>query len=458
MTDVCVTEFEVAALPGEPGPVGPTPDISGKLDKQDDETAYDETYAKLADGRQDMLTVTASTLPSSVVRRDGYGRIQAADGLSAADVATISQLAAKISTSVIEQVLSGVSTTIPSSYAVATAIADAISAIVGVGFTAEVVTELPATGANGVFYFVGEEGGPYEEYVWLASETRFEYLGSTQIDLSGVLHLVTSDGRYRLTITPSPTSFEVTFESLNSDTEQWETAGEFLVASPGAISASGRYGGAEWNLDLSPSGASFDSSAYGNRIRGALHPMEGIYVESEVDPGLYNSFRLGPALIQLTSEAVEAGYQTDLRVDPEGATVGGEQIATVRARQTKTFTTGPIEATTPGGEPTWQSTIPLAAGWRVYAISASTACRIRLYTSPDAATGDAGRPPTEDPPPNAGCLLDVVLTDTYRTGFSFSPLVDGYTTDGTQNVAVIVDTPEVAADGMTFTLTWIRTE
>ena len=51
----------------------------------------------------------------------------------------------------------------------------------------EVVTALPTTGTNGVIYLVAHSHGTsdaYDEYVWVASKSAFEKIGSTDIDLS----------------------------------------------------------------------------------------------------------------------------------------------------------------------------------------------------------------------------------------------------------------------------------
>lgn len=56
------------------------------------------------------------------------------------------------------------------------------------GISVEVVTALPSTGQNGVIYLVAHShgtGDAYDEYVWVASKSAFEKIGSTDIDLSG---------------------------------------------------------------------------------------------------------------------------------------------------------------------------------------------------------------------------------------------------------------------------------
>lgn len=64
---------------------------------------------------------------------------------------------------------------------------DAVGSVVSIEF--RTVNELPATGENGVIYLVpnGTSTGQNrkDEYVWITSESRFEKIGTTDIDLSG---------------------------------------------------------------------------------------------------------------------------------------------------------------------------------------------------------------------------------------------------------------------------------
>lgn len=68
------------------------------------------------------------------------------------------------------------------------AVAEAISGITGMKFS--VVTSLPTTGENGTIYLVAHEHGTddsYDEYIWLESASKFEKIGSTDVDLTGYL-------------------------------------------------------------------------------------------------------------------------------------------------------------------------------------------------------------------------------------------------------------------------------
>lgn len=80
---------------------------------------------------------------------------------------------------------SSTDTQYPSAKSVYTSIQDAIGSITGISF--EVVQTLPSTGTAGVIYLVPNSGtgmNIYDEYVWIASTTSFEKIGSTDVDLS----------------------------------------------------------------------------------------------------------------------------------------------------------------------------------------------------------------------------------------------------------------------------------
>ena len=80
---------------------------------------------------------------------------------------------------------SSTDTQYPSAKSVYTSIQDAIGSITGISF--EVVQTLPETGTAGVIYLVPNSGtgmNIYDEYVWIASTTSFEKIGSTDVDLS----------------------------------------------------------------------------------------------------------------------------------------------------------------------------------------------------------------------------------------------------------------------------------
>lgn len=69
---------------------------------------------------------------------------------------------------------------------VQSAINEALAGITGVEF--QVVASLPATGENGVIYLVSNSGSGqnvYDEYIWLESQSKFEKIGTTDVDLSG---------------------------------------------------------------------------------------------------------------------------------------------------------------------------------------------------------------------------------------------------------------------------------
>jgi hypothetical protein len=84
--------------------------------------------------------------------------------------------------------VSGIEEKIPSSASATNQLAT--KADLPIGFDATVVTELPATGEKGIIYLVpknGEAPDIHDEYIWIDSEQKFEFIGSTAVDLSGYL-------------------------------------------------------------------------------------------------------------------------------------------------------------------------------------------------------------------------------------------------------------------------------
>lgn len=76
---------------------------------------------------------------------------------------------------------------------VSSAIATAVGKITGISFS--IVDSLPTTGTNGVIYLIAhshsDSGDSYDEYAWIASASKYEKLGNTDVDLSG--YMKTSD-------------------------------------------------------------------------------------------------------------------------------------------------------------------------------------------------------------------------------------------------------------------------
>lgn len=65
---------------------------------------------------------------------------------------------------------------------------DAVSGITGINF--EIVSSLPTTGVTETIYLKsnnGASGNSYDEYIWLASSSKFEKIGTTDIDLTPYL-------------------------------------------------------------------------------------------------------------------------------------------------------------------------------------------------------------------------------------------------------------------------------
>lgn len=74
----------------------------------------------------------------------------------------------------------------PTKTEMSSAISSAVAGLTGVSFS--VVESLPTTGKEGVIYLVAHAhgtGDSYDEYIWLASQKKFEKLGNTDVNLSG---------------------------------------------------------------------------------------------------------------------------------------------------------------------------------------------------------------------------------------------------------------------------------
>lgn len=107
------------------------------------------------------------------------------DFKSVAFTGSYNDLTDKPTIPVVSQEYSATSTDAMSGIAVAAGIDEAVSKIVGVEFI--VVTVLPETGELGKIYLLtngGAEGNSYDEYIWLAQQSKWEKIGTTDIDLS----------------------------------------------------------------------------------------------------------------------------------------------------------------------------------------------------------------------------------------------------------------------------------
>ena len=119
-------------------------------------------------------------------------------------------------------------------------ITSAISSLVGI--RCEVVSELPITGENGVIYLVpndGSETNIYDEYLWIDSTSKFELIGTTEIDLSN--YVTNDDLNDRLSYYLNDSDGYVISSSINElyDKKQDKlTAGNNItISNDGIISA-----------------------------------------------------------------------------------------------------------------------------------------------------------------------------------------------------------------------------
>lgn len=121
-----------------------------------------------------------------------------------------------------------------------------------------------------------------------------------------------------------------------------------------------------------------------------------------------------------------------------------DQVASLLNRRTATF----------NGD--GSGSVPLGAGWRVYSVETDRPARVRLYASEAHRDADIARPVGTDPTGDHGLLLETVTTEGLLT-VGLSPVVDGYTVDGTPTVHFHITAPDELGPVET-TITYLRTE
>lgn len=103
-------------------------------------------------------------------------------------------------------------------------------------------------------------------------------------------------------------------------------------------------------------------------------------------------------------------------------------------------------------------TIPVAVGYRVYAVTFNAPGRVRLYTTVAKRNADLDRAVTTPVPTNSGLVLDYVASAAGT--FELSPLVDGFQNEAAPSSAVpyIISNNTAVAASIDVTLTYVRTE
>ncbi|MDR1214445.1 MAG: hypothetical protein LBK54_10250 [Propionibacteriaceae bacterium] len=97
----------------------------------------------------------------------------------------------KVDKTSVVQVEGDSTTNVISQAAVSGMLSDIRDSIVNMEF--QTVSQLPTTGQSNVIYLQRDESqqsGPYTEYCWLESESRFEMIGTTEIDLTPYLEIL----------------------------------------------------------------------------------------------------------------------------------------------------------------------------------------------------------------------------------------------------------------------------
>lgn len=99
----------------------------------------------------------------------------------------------------------------------------------------------------------------------------------------------------------------------------------------------------------------------------------------------------------------------------------------------------------------------MTPGYRLLKVETDIAARVRAYTDTASRTADAARAVGTDPTDEHGVILDFV-TVAGNLAWWLNPVVDGYTTAGTDTVPLIITNLSGSTDTVTVTLTWIRSE
>jgi len=102
-------------------------------------------------------------------------------------------------------------------------------------------------------------------------------------------------------------------------------------------------------------------------------------------------------------------------------------------------------------------TITLKPGYRLLKVETDVPARIRVYDSTDSRTADASRTIGTDPQGDHGVILDFVTTDA-DLSLWLSPVVDGYTSDASDNVPLAITNLSSSTDTVTITFIWVRSE
>jgi hypothetical protein len=123
-----------------------------------------------------------------------------------------------------------------------------------------------------------------------------------------------------------------------------------------------------------------------------------------------------------------------------------------RATATKTTASLAVNASESG-------TVTLAKGYRLYRITTSAPCRVRLYSTTAKRDADISRPIGTDPTGDHGVMLEFVSTEGLLTA-DLSPVVDGFDGKATPDGAIPISVTNTGAGTVAITvdLLYLRSE
>lgn len=91
----------------------------------------------------------------------------------------------------------------------------------GAGFDVIIVQELPAEGEKGIIYLLAKDSEApdvYDEYIWVTATQTFEFIGTTQVDLSGY---ATKEDLENIDALPDQSGNSGKFLTTNGTTASW---------------------------------------------------------------------------------------------------------------------------------------------------------------------------------------------------------------------------------------------
>lgn len=157
-----------------------------------------------------------------------------------------------------------------------------------------------------------------------------------------------------------------------------------------------------------------------------------------------------PAWIKSTDKRVQALERRGAIFGSGGGGGGDGGSIAPEARQVTSVITGTL-----ANNGTEYGNVNLALAYRIYALVADRACRVRFYTTSALRLADADRDPGEDPVYEHGVMGDFVFTGPGQ--LTAAPMIDGFVPSGI-SVPYAIQNLSGGSSTVRVDFTWIRTE